>query len=106
MREAEIELVEAVGAAAVAGSGALPDADRRAAFERGLGSGAPEPSDRALAALADAVAVDANLVGEHQVAQVAATHGDDAVYETVVATAAGAGIRRLRAGLRALGERP
>ena len=70
---------------------------RRAAFE-----GREVPAD--LQALIDKIRAHAYRVTDADLERVQATHGDDALFEIIVATALGASERRLLAGLEALND--
>jgi alkylhydroperoxidase family enzyme len=89
-------LVRALEAAVLEGPGRLPPGVRRTIAE-----GAPPPE--ALAAYIETVRTQAyRVTGEDVAALVRAGCDEDEIFEATVSAALGAGLLRLRAGLRAL----
>jgi hypothetical protein len=90
-----IRAVESVRRAVVEGAGELPAPVREALV---AGGPAPPPFD----AYVEKVRRHAYRVTEAEVAALAASTSEDAVFEATVATALGAGLVRLEAGLAAI----
>lgn len=104
MDDERVEALRATPRRLLEADGALDPALRRAAFERGGGRAGDVPLPEPLGAFVDKVTAEAYKVVDGDVAALReAGYGEDAVLEAVLATAAGAGLARLEAGLAALG---
>ena len=101
---------DAIVAAALTADGACDPSVRRAAFSRaaelgGLDTGMPDRLPPELLPFVDMVSRHAYRTTDDDVAAViAAGWSEDAVFELIVATAAGAGLARLDLGLVAIRE--
>ena len=95
-------LAEVLRRRVLEGPGEAPAALRRAVAERAAGGA---PTDPPYDALARQIGADARGVSDAQVAAVvAASGGQRAAFEIVMAAALGAGLERWRAGVRAIEE--
>ena len=90
-----ISAVESVRRAVVAGPGELPAEVRQALLD---GEPAPAPFEEYV----EKVRRHAYRVTDAEVESLVAASSDDAVFEATVATALGAGLARLEAGLAAI----
>ena len=111
INEQRAALLRAVGDAVVRADGELAPELRAAIVARAgrlagrpVAAGAELPAS--LAACADKVATRAYAVTDDDIEALrTAGYGDDAILETILSTAAGAGLARLTIGLAALGRK-
>lgn len=104
MDDEQVEVLRAVPRTLLDTDGDLDRALRRAAFDRGGGRAGDVPLPEPLGSFVDKVTAEAYTVVDGDVAELrAAGYSEDAILEAVLATAAGAGLGRLEAGLSALG---
>ena len=111
LNERRAALLRAIGDAIVGADGELAPALREAIIARvarqaGLRHGAGAELSAPLAAGVDKVATRAYAVTDDDIEALrTAGYGDDAILETILSTAAGAGLARLTIGLAALGRK-
>ena len=104
MDDERVEVLRATPRTLLQADGALDPALRRAAFERGGGRSGDVQLPEPLGSFVDKVTAEAYKVVDRDVAALReAGYSEDAIFEAVLATAAGAGLARLEIGLSALG---